>query len=631
MSISSKLFGKESAVGRRINWGNQTKTIGAVYRDFPANTIVTNYIYFPLPADMDKNNNAENYHAYIRVDEAHNATYLFENFKRSFDAQAVSNMNESGFNLRLTVLSDIRYVTDAQFDRTPKANKQALSILFAISIIIVVIAGINFTNFSTALSPMRIKNINTQRILGALQQTIRLAIVSEAVFFSILSYFIAILFVLILKNGLLTGLVDANLSLISQPFIVVGTFLVALLTGLFAGVYPALYLTSFEPAFVLKGNFGLSPKGKKIRNTLIGIQYTSSFVLIIIAFFMYLQNSFMQNSFLLGYQKDNVVTVDIGIIQDNREVFTNQIKAYSGVEDVTFGETLLSNLDQYMKFGKRYKGEFIDFQCLPIHYTFLKVMGIEIKEGRDFRQEDEGTLHGAYIFNESARNKYNLELNTVIDNDGEITGFISDIKFTSFRMEVEPMAFYVWGTQNWGTQPNQAYIKLKAGTNNRSGMSHINYVLSQFDSNYPFNVRFYDDVLQQTYEKEISLSLLISLFSFIAIFISIVGVFGLVVFDSECRRKEIGVRKVFGASTLGIIVMFNKAYLKILAICFVVAVPLAWYTVNRWLENFAYKTPMHWWAYLLAFVAVGAITVCTVTFQNWRVANDDPVKSIKSE
>ncbi|MDR0334003.1 MAG: ABC transporter permease [Dysgonamonadaceae bacterium] len=174
-------------------------------------------------------------------------------------------------------------------------------------------------------------------------------------------------------------------------------------------------------------------------------------------------------------------------------------------------------------------------------------------------------------------------------------------------------------------------IKLKQGTNLREAMAHIRTVFAEFDPNYPFEVRFFDEVLQQLYEKETKLSLLISLFSIIAIFISIVGVFGLVVFDSECRRKEIGIRKVLGASTTGIITMFNKTYIKMLLICFVIAAPLAWYTVSRWLENFAYRTPMYWWVYLLVFIAVAAITILTVTIQNWRVANDDPVKSIKTE
>jgi putative ABC transport system permease protein len=162
-------------------------------------------------------------------------------------------------------------------------------------------------------------------------------------------------------------------------------------------------------------------------------------------------------------------------------------------------------------------------------------------------------------------------------------------------------------------------------------MAHINATLAEFDAGYTFDVRFFDGVIQRLYEKETALSSLITLFSFLAIFISIVGVFGLVVFDSECRRKEIGIRKVLGASTMEIIIMFNKSYLKILAVCFVLAAPLAWYAVNRWLENFAYKTPMYWWVYVIALVVVGVITVATVTFQNWRVANDDPVKAIKSE
>jgi len=193
------------------------------------------------------------------------------------------------------------------------------------------------------------------------------------------------------------------------------------------------------------------------------------------------------------------------------------------------------------------------------------------------------------------------------------------------------MAFYVWGTENWGDRSNMTYIKLASGADKRAAMSHVRSTLAVFNADHTFVIRFYDEILQRLYEKEIALNSLITFFSLIAIFISIVGVFGLVMFDSECRRKEIGIRKVLGASTIGIIVMFNKSYFRILVICFVIAAPAAWYTVNLWLQNFAYKTPMYWWVYLLAFAAVAAITVATVTFQNWRVANDDPVNAIKSE
>jgi putative ABC transport system permease protein len=443
---------------------------------------------------------------------------------------------------------------------------------------------------------------------------------------------VALLLVSIFSDSPLTNLIDADLTFSAQPTIIIGTALIALLAGLLAGLYPSRYITSFAPALVLKGSFGLSPKGKKLRNTLIGIQFVASFALMIGASFMYLQNRFMQHS-SPGYDKDALVTVDVAQIQSSRDAFTHQIKAYSGVEDVTYGETLLASTDSYNKWGFYHKGDFLNFQVLVVDHSFLRVIGIEVAEGRDFRREDAGTQHGAWIFNETARKQFNLELNTIFDDwvRGEVIGFMPDIKIASFRMAVEPMAFYVRGTENnWG-QPNHAYIKLKAGTSLRAAMLHIQTTLAGYDANYPFEVRFFDEVVQRLYEKEISLGSLISLFSMIAIFISIVGVFGLVVFDSECRRKEIGIRKVLGASTLGIIVMFNKGYFKILVICFVVAAPLAWYAVHRWLENFAYKTTMYWWVYALAFVAVGIITVCTVTFQNWRVANDNPVKAIKSE
>ena len=647
LSIARKLFGNQSAIGRQLIYSRSNQTVGAVYRDFPKNTIVGNHIY----ASIGDENKGEwgnwNYHVYIRVNEAENVSQLFENFKRNFDSQSAPDWfswddeedddnddddDDYSSHLRFTSLPDIHYVTDATFDPTPKASRQMLLILFSIAIAIIVIAAINFTNFSMALAPMRIKSVNTRLVMGAQRSNMRLMFVFEAVFFCLLSYFVATGLILLFKITPLASLIDADLSLSAHGLIVGGTALVALIAGFLAGIYPAFYMTSFEPALALKGSFGLSPKGKQLRNTLIGIQFLASYALIIGALFMYLQNHFMQNS-PLGYDKDQLITVNIGRIEEKQEAFTNQIKLHSGIEDVTFGEMLLSSSDQYMGWGMMYKGEGINFQCLPVDYTFLEVMGIEITEGRNFRREDTNKENCTYIFNETARQKYNMEINTSLDGwqQGEIIGFISDIKFASFRMEVEPMAFIVWGTENWGRQPDQAYIKVKAGADIRSAISHIRSTLKEFDAEFPFEVRFYDEVLQRLYEKEVATSSLITLFSLIAIFISIVGVFGLVVFESQYRRKEIAIRKVHGATSIGIVVMFNKAYLRILAVCFVIAAPVAWYAVNRWLQNFAYKTPMYWWVFLLAFVAVAAITICTVTFQNWRVANDDPVNVIKSE
>ena len=626
LSFARKLFGDQPALGRQIVVNEGTQTVLGVYRDFPKNTIIENSVYFAMNPDEGNRGNF-NRHAFVRLNDAANATLLIDNSMQNLDPDLAHNLAQFDFSKRLTALPDIHFTTDVQYDWTPKASRQTLMILFAIAIVIVVIAGINFTNFSTALTPMRIKNINIQRVVGAKLSTVRFAIVFEAVFISLLSYFVAILLVMLFRSTPAAALIDADLSLSSHSLIVGGAALVALLAGLFAGIYPSLYMTSFEPALVLKGSFGLTPKGRQLRNTLIGFQFIASLALIIGALFMYIQNRFMLNSDL-GFDRDNLVLVDIGSIYEHRDAFANQVKSYSGVDDITFAQMPLSS-DAYSKWGRNYKGELIIFQVVMVHHSFLRTMGIEITEGRDFRAEDEESQ--VWIFNESARAQFGLEVNTSFDgNGGEIIGFIPDLKIASFRMTVEPMAFVVL-PQGWGNRPATAHIKLAPGVNLRTALSHINSTLAEFDANYIFEVRFFDEVLQRLYEKETAVGSLITLFSLMAIFISIVGVFGLVVFDSQYRRKEIGVRKVHGATTLSIIVMFNKAYFKILAVCFVIAAPLAWYAVNRWLENFAYKTPMHWWVYLLAFAAVAAVTVCTVTFQNWRVANDDPVNSLKSE
>ena len=634
LSLSQRLFGNESAIGRHLFLDSWYWTVGGVYRDFPSNSIWNNVIFAPLPEGQNQENWGNwNYPAYIRVNDASNVPAIIENFNRIISEgtlipEAFLEWIGSDITVRLTALPNIHFVSDVRGDSTPKANPQMLMILFAIGIIIIIIAAINFTNFSTALTPMRIRNINTQRVFGAQQRTIRWVLLFEAIVFCIVSYFAALLLVKMFRDSPLSNLISADLSLMANLPVLLGTALVAIVVGIIAGFYPSRYMTSFAPALALKGNFGLSPKGKMIRNTLISIQFVASIALIIIASFMYLQNRFMQNV-PLGFDRDGLITVDVRNIQD-RAAFENQIKAFAWVEGITYTRELLSSTEEQAinRWGEVYRGEQISIRVIPAHYAILDVLGIPIIEGRGLRQEDEGAGNRVWVFNESARNEFGLEVGSSLDgNRGEIIGFFSNIHYASFRTAVEPMGFFVDG----GYRHRVAYIRVRAGTDMRMAMAQVRATLAEFNPNYPFQVRFFDEVLQQLYEDEIRLGLLILVFSLIAILISIVGVFGLVVFDSECRRKEIGIRKVHGASTMEIITMFNKSYFAILLICFVVAVPIAWIAVNRWLENFAYRTPMYWWVYLVAFLAVAVITVVTVTVQNWRVANEDPVKFIKTE
>ncbi len=640
-SLAKKLFGPEPAMGKLFVFNDSKeapKQVKGIYRDFPQNSSLKNVIYFSMDPkkDYDEWGNSS-YLFYVRLDSPENKEMVIDNFKKNFDTKntSVVHYNWEEDDIRLTALPELHFLKNVDFDPIPKASRQTLKVLFAIAFIILAIAGINFTNFSTALTPLRIKSINTQKVLGSSDSTLRGSLLVEAVCISVFAYLVSLFLLYWATETPIASLLDAEISFKAQAGIICLTGLLSVGLGLLAGFYPASYITSFPPALILKGSFGLSPKGRQMRSVLVSIQFIASFALIIGALFMYLQNYFMQHS-PLGYEKDELIAVTLNnTINKNREAFTNQMKSFSGIEDVTYSQFLLASGDQYMGWGREYNDKIISFQCIPVSSTFLKVMGIEVTEGRDFRPEDDLKETGTYIFNEKARSMYDIKLNEKI-YDSEIVGFVPDIKFASFRQEVSPMAFYLWGKKQWWNDEDyvmygEAYVKVKAGSDMRAAMEHVKTSLSQFDSEYPFSVRFYDEVIQRTYEKELKISTLISLFSLVAIFISIVGVFGLVVFESEYKRKEIAVRKILGSTTGQILYMFNKSYLWILIICFVLAAPLAWYGVSRWLENFAYRTPMYWWVLPIAFLLVGLITAITVTYQNWHVANENPVNNIKSE
>jgi putative ABC transport system permease protein len=629
-SMAYKLFGIESAVNKILAGRDKSYTVGGVYRDFPRNSTMENIIYMPLsPTENVDSWSNWNYVCYIRVSAAEHVGELFENFRKSFDFTADSERYKD-VTVRFTPLPELHFVQDVLYDPTPKSSRQTVYILFAIAFVIVAIAGINYTNFSASLAPRRIRSINTQKILGGSTAVIRAALIMEGIIICLFSYLLGLGMVALAGSTPLTQLVDARISPAAYPGIVSLTAALAFLTGLLAGLYPSFYVTSVPPAMALKGSFGLSAKGRHLRNALISVQFIASFMLIISASFMYLQNWYMQHA-PLGYDRDELIVADINDkINDSHDVFSNELKSFAGIENVTYAYMLISGGDGFMNWGRLYHDRNIQYYCLPVDCSFLDVMGVQVSEGRAFREDDADTQHGVYVFNEKARSECELVLNDNIDG-AEIVGFMPDIKFASFRTAVEPMAFFVWGTQNWGWKPGYTYIRVKAGVNLREAIAHVRNTLYAFDSEYPFNVRFFDDVLNHTYEKEQRLSSLITLFSLVAIFISIVGVFGLVIFDSEYRRREIGIRKVFGSTTREILVIFNRTYVHILCLCFALAAPVAWYAVARWLENFAYRTPMYWWVYLSAFAIVFLLTVATVTFQNWRAASANPVDSVKAE
>ncbi|MCL2598260.1 MAG: FtsX-like permease family protein, partial [Paludibacter sp.] len=531
-------------------------------------------------------------------------------------------------SVQLTALPDLHFTTDVQSDFTPKSSRQTLFVLFSIAIAIIVVAAINFTNFSVALIPRRVRSVNTQKVWGASTKRLRILLITEAIGISLLAYVLALVWVYFASQTPIAQLLDSGIHLFAFPVLLLATALIAIVTGILSGLYPAFYITSFQPAMALKGSFGLSPQGRKMRNLLIGIQFVASFVLIMSAFFMYFQSNYMKNM-SLGFNRDQIIVTDMtNNIGKNFDAFTNDLKTFAGIEDVAYANNLLTTQDSYMDWGVKYQDKDIHFQCLPVGPSFLRVMGIKVNEGRDFRDDDELGRYGKFIFNEKARKEYDMQLNTTIMDSSEIVGFVPDILFTTFHTAPSPMAFYVNNVQNWGAF---AYIKVSAGSNMREAIQHVRNTLSKLDPDWTFNVRFFDDAIQNVYQKEQHLTLLITLFSAIAILISIIGVFGLIIFETAYRRKEISIRRVLGSSIMEILTLFNKIYLILLGICFLIACPITYYAISKWLENFAYKTPMYWWVFLLGGAIVLLITLFTVSAQSYQAAVKNPTKALNLE
>ena len=641
-SVAKRLFDKQSAIGKRIRMSGSSGwqpvsttilTIGGVYKDFPGNTTVQNRIYVPMD-QLDLLKSSWQMYAneiYVTLDDPLNKEEVLDHFNKTFDFAKSQMGSAQEIALRLTPLKDVYYTHDTTFDFNPKGHRETNYVLLGIAFLILFIAGINFTNLTTSLIPLRLKTINTHRVLGCSIYKLRAISLIESIVICLISYILALFIVNDLSYTPIANWVDADIRLSQYKGLILLTALIAILTGCLAGLYPAIRSTPYAPALVLKGSFGLSPKGKKVRVALIGFQYTVSIALIIVTLFMGLQNHFMTSSEQLGFNKDQVAIVNLTpeIYAKHKPQYIQKLKDYPGIEDVAFSVYELSKEDDMIDLEyARHEDKDVFFKVFYASENFLSVMDIQVEEGRDFTREDLNKAQSDYIINPAAERDFHLHPGDRF-NDRTVLGVSKDFRFNSCRIASSP---FVFALNNDIPNPKLvSYIRFNSKTNLQEAVAHVRETLKEIDPTFPFEISFYNTILNNLYQKEQTLGKLISLFGIMAILISIVGVFGLVLFETQYRRKEIGIRKINGATTGQILLMFNKTYIRIVSVCFIISIPIAWMGTQQWLENFAYKTPLHLWVFIVAFLIILSVTIGTVTFRNWQAANENPVNSVKSE
>ena len=319
----------------------------------------------------------------------------------------------------------------------------------------------------------------------------------------------------------------------------------------------------------------------------------------------------------------------------NRDAITDMLKQNPNIIDVAYGDGRIIDFD-HMTWTRDYKDGSISFRAYPVSWNFLQMMGIKMEEGRDFNLSDERVNGGALIFNRAAADKYGIDTETMIAAHGDVlnpvVGICENFNFQPLYNDIQPWAFVVFGQHGW-RHPNQVYLRVAAGTD----FSDIsNFVRSQlekvlwFTDYETYELKFFDDELAIQYQTEDKLSTLVTMFSFLSIMISIIGVFGLVLFETQYKRREIGIRRIHGASAMGILKMFNKKYLYIVAICSAVAIPISYYIIDRWMQQFVYRTEMSVWVYVVAVLIITIITVATVSLRSWKAANENPSDSINN-
>ena len=578
---------------------------------------------------------------YIRVDDVANLPTVqnslrqtvIELFKDKFELK--TKEEEEAVQVIFTNVADAHF---SKFLDKSAPARSSIYLLICFSLLIVVIAAVNFMNFSLAETPMRIRSINTQKVLGATTASLRGSLLAEAVLISLIAFILALLIVYLAHDLGLQELVQGSILLQDHQLLIALTLLLSIIVGLMAGAYPSYYVTSFPPALVLKGSFGLSPKGRMLRSVLICLQFIVSFMLVIGVGIMYLQSYLIYHTDY-GFDKDEVLVVRTAPDTRNKvDAIDADLRSISGIEGASLTQSVLGSSDSYMTWGRGEGEKHTNFTCIFVDWRFLDVMGIDIVEGRNFRKDD----GDVYIFNESAKKKYPwLTVDQPInDGDYPVVGFCKDIKYASLRVDDSqlPIAFFVpgpsgeyWGNGYWR---NHMLVRVAKGVDKREAKQKVMEVVNKYEKGQPLDIsglRYMDEVLEETYQREDRFTKQILLFSLLAILISIIGVFGMTMFESEYRRKEIGIRKVFGSSTKEILTMFNRRYLYILLGCFVVAAPIGYFLGEHWLEGFAVRTAISPLLFLVSFLLIALITMLTVTYQSWKNASENPVNSIKNE
>jgi len=656
-----KFFDNENPIGKRLRANNQFDLeVTGVYKDFPSqshwhpeylvsfSTLENDKIYGRKELETNWGNNA--FGTYLLLEEGADPKKMETGFpdflERHYANFAIANGAPADFKasrattLFLQKLTDIHLLSHLDDELEVNGNINNVRMMAVIGLFIILIACFNFINLSTARATKRAKEVGLRKVVGAFKNQLITQYLSESVLISVLSLVLGcgLAFVALSWLNQFTGRF-LTINPINNWMLFTGLIGFAILVGILAGLYPAFVISSFKPALVLKGQQG-SVKGKGIvRKTLVISQFSISIVLLIATAITFQQLGYL-NSRDLGYTKDQVVVLSLyDEVGDTFDAFYNELTKSSAIENaarssrIPTGRLLDSQGPPLVTIGDSLVNSTITTKMVMTDPEFFKTYGIEMAAGRDFSKSIPTDDSLAFIINETAANMYGWKnIGDGLDKDfsyggtkGKLIGVVKDFHFESLHQPIIPLVFF---------QRKQSYNDLSvkiAGNQVTQGIEHIEKVWKEFLPKRPFSYQFVSDDYRRLYEEEQKQSQLFTMFSGLAIFIACLGLFGLATFNTLQRVKEIGIRKVLGASVPSILGLLSKEIVILILVANLIAWPLAWYFMDQWLDSFAYHIDMNLGIYMLSAVAAVVLALVTVSSQTIKAALTNPSSTLRYE
>jgi len=628
-SAAKKYFGTEDPMGKALTANNRRKlTVTGIMIDMPTNSHMSFSMLAPVRLFGEETLSSW-------AVESNSYVLLQKNTSQdSFRKKISGIIMEYDKRTTKTNIADIQPITRIHlYSLNGRGNIFYVYIFSTIAVFVLFVACINFMNLSTARAGTRAKEVGIRKVIGARRSHVIKQFFGESILFA----FIAMLLSLVLVYLLLpvfNNLAQKSLALNpGQNFtILFGLLGVTLFTGFVSGSYPALFLSTFLPVNVLKGKLPSSKKRSFLRRALVVTQFAVAIILIIGTFILYKQLNYIRNK-ELGFNRQHVISLPMNrAVSENFQAFKNEIVQNPQVVHVTSATsrpTRVGNINPVYWEG-RGPDQYETMRFVAMEYDYINTFEMEIVEGRDFSREYP-TDSQNYIVNEAAVKFMGLKeplgkLFSIWQDEGKIIGVVKDFHSRPLHEEIEPLVLTL--TQNWSH--NFIFIRMLPDNISQT-MGYLEGAWKKFSPNYPFDYLFLDEAFEQLYRTDQRTGIIFKYFSILAIFISCLGIFGMAAYMIEQRTKEIGVRKVLGASVSNIVALVSKEFVILLALANGIAWPLAYLLMNKTLNNYAYRTNITFWIFLLAGVLASAIALLTVSFHAFKAARTEPVNALRYE